>query len=199
MTPGIEKLTYDSEILTAMASEMDSYLKSDVLFWNLSAPGMPRLTLGGYLLREQRLLALLYLLDEPTRAQVETAVTHFNQALVEKIVRFEQKAHVELDARLRQWREFLRDVEQGVARQRSNYATAVEPRAMLAALIDRLGMPPYRLQPEPVAQLAALDAQLRRAWEAGDFIWPEEWQPAYPRLSYWWLYGQPKEKPRPEA
>ena len=53
-----EKLAQDVPILSAMAAEMANYLDSDILFWPLSGSRMPRLTLGGYLMRQQRLLIL---------------------------------------------------------------------------------------------------------------------------------------------
>lgn len=195
MTKGIEKLKRDLEILTAMAAEMDSYLNSDVLFWNMSTAGMPALTLGGYLMRQYRLLALRDLLSEEEQEELDAAVAQYNAALVEKIVRFETKAGHELEARLRQWEEYLKDIERGQA-GKSNYGTAVEARAMIDALIDQLEMPPYELDPRHKQRAALQDAQLRRQWDAGEFVWPEEWIPAYPNLSYWWLYGGPRERSR---
>ena len=56
------KLTRDLSILVAMAAEMETYLNSDVLFWHMSTSHMPALTLGGYLMRQHRLLALRDLL-----------------------------------------------------------------------------------------------------------------------------------------
>lgn len=195
MTKGIEKLQRDLEILAAMAEEMESYLNSDVLFWNMSTAGMPALTLGGYLMRQYRLLALRDLLSEEEQRELDAAVAQYNDALVEKIVRFETKASHELEARLRQWEEYLKDIERGQA-GKSNYSTAVEARAMIDALIGQLEMPPYELDPRYKQRAALQDAQLRRQWDAGEFVWPEEWIPAYPNLNYWWLYGGPRERSR---
>ena len=192
MAKGKEKLAQDLAILEAMASEMEDYLKSDVLFWRMMKGSMPMLTLGGYLLREHRLLALQRLLDESEQARLDAAVTQFNQALVERIVRFEQKGHQELEARLRQWSEYLRDLEGSSKAAAVNYETAAETRTMIAALIDRLQMAPYRLESRIEEQVDLLDRKLRRRWQPGDFIWPDEWQPAYPEMEYWWLYGHPK-------
>jgi hypothetical protein len=195
MTEGIEKLGRDLEILSAMAAEMDSYLNSDVLFWHMSTAGMPALTLGGYLMRQYRLLALRDLLAAEQELQMDAAIAQYHAALVEKIVRFEQKATHELDARLRQWEEYLKDVERGQA-SKSNYSTAVEARAMIDGLIDQLEMPPYEFDPRYKQRVALQDAQLRRSWDKGDFVWPAEWAPAYPASDYWWLYGEPREKKR---
>lgn len=152
---------------------------------------MPMLTLGGYLMREHRLRALPELLTSEQQAQVDTATGQFNQALAERIVRFETKAHQELEARLRQWEESLKDMSRDSFDRSGNYDTVVETRAMIQALIDRLSLPPYRMEARPGQHLAALDTRLRSTWRAGDFVWPTEWSAAYPRAEYWWLYGSP--------
>lgn len=193
MPDGTEKLAQDVAILSAMAGNMAAYLDSDVLFWPLSYANMPMLTLGGYLMREHRLLALRDQLTAEQQAEVDTAMAQFNEALAERIVRFEGKAHNELDARLRQWEAYLKDIARGTFDTTSNYDTAVETRAMIAALIDRLQMPPYQLAERPQQHLAVLDSQLRNHWRTGDFVWPQAWTPAYPTPAYWWLYGGVRE------
>lgn len=191
MSPGIEKLREDLEILEAMSAEMDSYLKSDVLFWPMEKGIMPRLTVGGYLMRQHRLLALEDLLDESEKRRLEAAVSRFNDALVEKIVRFEHHANEELEARLRQWGEYLNDLSRESS-STAYYATAVEPRAMITAIVNKLKLPPYRLSDRVQQQVNMLDNNLRRRWHSGEFVWPESWQPAYPEAIYWYLYGAPQ-------
>ena len=190
------ELTRDLSILVAMAAEIEPYLNSDVLFWHMSTSHMPALTLGGYLMRQHRLLALQDLLTDRQRSELDAAVFQYNNALVEKIVRFEQKADRELDARLRQWSEFLKDVDRGTASSTSNYRTAVEARAMIAAIQEQLQLAPFHLEGHAPQRIALLDNQLRLFWESGDFVWPDKWQPAYPRMEYWWLYGKPRDKRR---
>jgi hypothetical protein len=191
MTIAQDRLRRDLEVLEAMAAEMDDYLRSDVLFWPMSRPDLPRLTVGGYLMRQNRLLALPELLDTAEKARLEAAINQFNEALVEKVVRFEQRAHQEVHARLRQWSEHLRDLKRE-ASNRDYYATTVESRALIEALINRLKMPPYQLEPSVLEELAAYDNNLRKRWKLGAFVWPEGWQPAYPKPAYWWLYGRPR-------
>ncbi|MFO7664207.1 MAG: hypothetical protein R6X18_16655 [Chloroflexota bacterium] len=194
MQDGSERLDQDVDILETMAYQMAEYLDSEVLFWPMSHGGMPMLTLGGYLMREQRLLALANSLSEELQTQTDMAITRFNQALAERIVRFENKAHNELQARLRQWEEYLKEVERGTAGQSSNFATAVETRAMIAALLDRLSMPPYQTDGRAEKHLKLLDTRLRNNWQPGEFVWPLEWMAAYPENEYWWLYGSPRMK-----
>ncbi|MFN2136945.1 MAG: hypothetical protein ACK2UK_13380 [Candidatus Promineifilaceae bacterium] len=194
MTEGDEKLDQDVRILSAMAAEMDDYLDSDVLFWEMGKAGMPKLTLGGYLMRQQRLLALYDSLTPEQQAEVDEAVARFNLALAERIVRSEEKAQRELDARLRQWGEYLKDVDRGQASSKSNYSTAVEARAMIDALTSFLSLAPYQLDDRFVQHSALLDSRLRPRWKSGEFIWPEELAAAYPERTYWWLYGAPRER-----
>lgn len=191
MTQSQAKLEQDVKILAAMAAEMDAYLKSDVLFWQMGVGGLPMLTLGGYLMRQYRLLTLSQLLPEAQRMEMETAVIQFNTAMADKIVRFEAKAHTEIDARIRQFEAYLHELRTkqitGV-----NYGTAVEPRAMITALVNKLQMPPYQLQAPIPGRVGTLDGNLRQRWLPGSFIWPQSWQPAYPPDEYWWLYGHPE-------
>lgn len=189
---GNEKLERDLDVLEAMAAEMDEYLRSDVLFWPLRGSDLPRLTLGGYLMRQHRLLALRDLLSLEEQERLHHAASQYLEALEEKVVRLEQKAHAELEARLRQWREYLRDVKNGAGA--AYYPSAVDTRAMIRGVVNQLRVNPYHLEEKVPGQIALLDRELSRYWEPGDFVWPTEWRPAYPRDEYWWLYGRPRER-----
>ena len=192
MTEAIEKLREDLKILEAMAAEMDEYLRSQVLFWPMSQSNLPRLTIGGYLMRQHRLQQLSTLLTESELTRRELAIEIFNQALVEKVVRFEDRAHKEVHARLRQWGEYLKELHDRNLAVADFYHAHVQTRAMIDALIAKLKMPPYELDKRVTSQLETYDRVLRNFWQPGDFAWPEEWQPAYPQTGYWWLYGRPR-------
>ncbi len=191
MRSGVERLREDLDILEAMAADMDEYLRSDVLYWKMSEAQMPMLTLGGYLMREYRLLALRDLLDAAEQARLDTAVAQYNQALEGKVVRFEQRAQEELGVRARQWGRYLDDMRQEPKVAGINYETAVTNRAMITALLDRLQTPPYRLDGGLTETIEAFDKGLRTHWQKGEFVWPADWKPAYPQEKYWWLYGRP--------
>ncbi len=192
MKNGIEKLRRDLDILEQMAQEMPSYLMSDSVFWPMIKGDMPRLTLGGYLLRQHRLLALPELLNEEERRRRETAVSQFDAARTEHIVRVEEKADQELHVRLRLWGEHLKDFQESKSLSAANYSSDVTVRAMIDALIRLMQTPPYRLDPKILSQVERLDNHLRLHWQSGDFVWPAEWTPAYPQEDYWWLYGRLK-------
>ena len=69
------------------------------------------------------------------------------------------------------------------------YAEKVDIRVVITDTIERLKQMPYHLNPTILKELASLDTHLRGRWEMGEFVWPDVWQPAYPREQYWWLYG----------
>ncbi len=192
MTEAVKKLKRDLKILEAMAADMSDYLISQPLFWPLSDTSMPRLTLGGYLMRQHRLTGLRNLLEPEDQVRLDKAINVFNEALVEKVVRFEQKAHEELHARLRQWSEFLKDVGKESIAAGDYYSSAVETRLIIALLLAKLEMPPYELDKRVLGELSSYDTALRNYWLTGDFVWHSEWQPAYPKESFWWLYGRPR-------
>lgn len=188
-----KKFSQDLAVLEAMAEEMETYLKSDVLFWQMMNGDMPKLTLGGYLMRQHRLLALRNLLPQSEQARLDAAVLQFNKALVEKVVRLEKKIHRELGARIRQWSEYLKDLDWQRATNVANYPTAVTTRVMIAALVDKLQTAPYQLDAKIPDQVSLLDGNLRRRWQPGALVWDEVWRPAYPKSEYWYLYGCPKQ------
>jgi hypothetical protein len=192
LTKSQEKLHADLSILEAMASEMDEYLKNQGMFWPLQDSSMPRLTRGGYLMREARLTQLRHLLSPEEQDRLSAAVRQFDLALVEKVVRFEEKAHEELHARLRQWGEYLKEMRRESVGAGDYYASSVETREMIAALLHKLSSPPYRLDERMLAELQAYDQVLRDHWAPGDFVWAAEWQDAYPKSQHWWLYGRPR-------
>lgn len=185
------ELALDLQNMAEMASEMDAYLKSDVLFWNMA--GGPRLTLGGYLMRQHRILALADELDEDEVAVLNTAVSQFNNAMKEKIVRFETKAHQEIEARLRQWSEFLSELKKDTNIHRNVYANGVKPRIMLSAIVAKLQTQPYKLESRVQSQIELQDRRLRQRWFPGDFVLADIWKEAYPQDEFWYLYGLPKE------
>lgn len=186
-----ERVDRDLHIMSAMLEDMGAYLDSDVRFWPLSRADLPALTLGGYLLREQRLLAMRDRISSEQQGQLNAITAAFDQLLAERVIRFEQKAAGEIQARLRQWEAYLKDIDRGTADQATNYATAVEARVMLAVLIERLSLPPYQTDGRTLQSLALLDSRLRTSFVRGPFVWADTWEPAYPSAPFWYLYGTP--------
>ena len=91
MSVGKTKLIKDLNILTAMAAEMDDYLINDTLFRQIKA-GMPKLTLGGYFLREHRLIDLSEtMLDSAAIGQLTQAKNQVEAAITKRRPQFLQK------------------------------------------------------------------------------------------------------------
>lgn len=175
----------DLAILEAMVAELPAYLMSDATRWPL--PQMPALTLGGILMRLQRLQLLQMDAPVPMQQRLAAVKAQYETHLTEKIVRFEARAHQELHARLGEWTACLRKLH-CVGEQ---YAEKADTRVVTEALIDALQERPYQLETQIVDEVAALDRNLRSRWQPGAFIWNPFWEAAYPPHQYWWLYGQP--------
>jgi hypothetical protein len=191
---GQDLLKRDLAILEAMVDGMPEYLMSDAAVWAMRRGDMPPLTIGGCLMRLRRLSRLQNQLLGEERVALAEARDAFDEALREKVVRFEQRAYGELNARLREWTTYLRDLAHSskIAGDRGRYAATVDTRILIDELTDKLGEHPYRLDGRVARDIAALDRRLRPMWQPGDFVLDAVWQPAYPADRYWWLYGRPK-------
>lgn len=192
MKDSSEKLAEDLAVLQEMAGQMEEYLKSETLFWPMQYSNMPQLTLGGYWLRQHRLTALHTLLTGEQQVQLSAAIKTFETAVSDWVVRTEQRAHAELETRIRLWGEYLRDVFGRKSIEIATYSARVEVRAIIAVLVNQLQQPPYTLKPSLLEFILQEDKGLQARWQNGPFVWPEAWQPAYPQPEYWWLYGHPK-------
>lgn len=192
MSDAEKKLLKDLSILEKMAEDMGGYLRASALFGRMGGPNLPALTLGGYLMRQHRLLALQDVLAPADQERLKRAVFQFNTLMGSEIVRSEKRAIQEYAARLRQWEAYVRDLRTDPRQHMNYYSNSVEPRAMIEALLNLLSAPPYQFNPEFKDRLETLDGALQAMWNPGDFVWPEGWEPAYPIKSYWWLYGRVK-------
>ncbi len=185
-------LLHDLLILEEMAANMAAYLVSDARDWRIPRSNMPKLTIGGYLMRQHRLGAIQDKLHEEDRKRLLQASKQFDQALVEKVVRFEARAHQELHARIGEWIAYMRDLGRRSSIEVNYYVGIVDTRVVITALIDKLLTQPYRLEPGVQEEIHDLDQNLRRRLAKHPFIWDEVWKPAYSKEKYWWLYGCPK-------
>lgn len=185
-------LQHDLMILEEMAGAMDAYLVSEIKDWRIPRVNMPKLTIGGYLMRQYRLQALKQELTPGEQQRLETAVARFENALHERIVRFETRAHQEIHQRLSEWVACLRDLKGRMDAEANHYAGIVDVRVVIECLMDQLKTRPYQLEPQVVTEINTLDKNLRRRWEHGRFVWEPVWEPAYPAEKYWFLYGQPR-------
>jgi hypothetical protein len=191
-----EILAQDLTVLEAMVAEIGAYMLSDATHWSMNLDGMPKLTIGGCLMRQERLQLLRSQLAFSDQSRLDAAIDVFNDSLNEQVVRFEKKAHDELHTRLREWTTYLRDATSEIATQKRHYVHVVDTRIVMTALINKLSQSPYRLNPQIARDVEQMDHRLKGQWQTGPFILDPVWEKAYPPQVYWWLYGQPRQSAR---
>ena len=185
-------LLHDLLILEEMAANMAAYLVSDITNWTIPRSNMPKLTIGGYLMRQHRLRVIQDRLQPDDQVRLFTTTQKFDDTLVERVVRFEDRAHQELHARIGQWINYLRDLGGRVASEANYYAGIVDTRVVITSLIVQLQKHPYQLEQGVLEEVNTLDNNLRVRLEDCEFIWDAVWKPAYPKEIFWWLYGCPR-------
>ena len=184
-------VTNDLKIMEEMAANMAAYLDSDAVDWTMPRAHMPRLTIGGYLMRQQRLLALKDELPSAEQARLAEAMKQFDDALKERVVRFETRAHQELHKRISEWIAILRDLSRRAQMEAGHYAAVVDTRVVIEALLHKLDSRPYKLREGVRDEISAIDQLLNRRFVKDGFVWDPVWTTAYPSSEYWWLYGRP--------
>ena len=178
----------------AMADDFEEYLKSDVLYWQMDAarPGgeqLPKLTLGGFLERARRLSAAP--LSPAQRSTLDQAVRRFEAARMAHRQRYEARALHDLRGRLDAWAWYLDDYAKQPSEEAPYYPAQARTRLAIALLLDELS---GKAGAAALAQrLLVLDERLRADWIGGAFVWHSSLAHAFPRESFWWLYGRLKQ------
>lgn len=189
------ELRRDLAVVEAMAAELEPYLKSATLYWQLSparaiVPAAPLLTIGGLVLRLHRLIGQREALTTEQLRRLAAAEESFRRTLTEWKAHAAARMARELEARLRSWSWFVEDCR---AQKRScvtHYPTEAELRTLIDLLLEEAaGCEDVSDQRDRLAQL---DAQFRRSFEPGDFVWRPALASVYPRERFWWLYGRPE-------
>ncbi|NDJ54814.1 MAG: hypothetical protein GYB68_17225 [Chloroflexi bacterium] len=183
----------DLRTVEAMVVDLKPYLLSNVLYWQLSdsRPGypLPRGTLGGMFLRDQRLEAIYDDLSMEQRERLEYARSGMRAELAHWVVQAEMKVQLEVKARIRGWRIFLSECEDNPRRYQDEYPTQVGSRTIIQLFDERL---PRAVRGRGLmTQVSYLDGQLLRISTREGFVWDERLQSAFPETPYWWLYVLP--------
>ena len=181
-------LIHDHTTFKLMAAELADYLMSDVLFWQMQAPGdAPKLSLGLLLLTRAHLEAARGELSPALLAEVEQANRDTDMALVKWPVAAEKKALQELRSRINLWKAFWDDYLEDPYAHAHSYSDEITQRVIAALLLQRF---PGLADSFEAKRLAPLDAQLRGLLKSGAFVWPEEFQAVFPQDEFWFLYGR---------
>ncbi|GAB4574991.1 MAG: hypothetical protein Kow0077_24290 [Anaerolineae bacterium] len=196
-------MTYDISrdlyILQAMVEPFEAYLISNELFWPLYGnlrEGMPRLTIGGYLLRRHRLTALRDLMDADQQSALDAALATLEGIKAEWTLHYFQKLEQDWHMRLHLLQEFLRDcqeIHRGDCFE--SWPPHAEHRTVAHHLLAEWQDHTSDLKTQK-AELHRIDNGLRQhllSGETGHFLWSAALQPAYPRETFWWLWVVPSE------
>ncbi len=182
-------LDRDATAVRAMAAALDPYLYQDDLYGGL--PGaLPRLTVGGLLMRLHRLRALKDQLTPKQAAALSEAEADFEQARSQWAVHYGRKIKRELASRQDSFKWFLDECDDNPLRCAENYPTEAEKRTILHHLLTEGVARGLDIAEEQRRQVT-LDSKLRQRFRAEGFIWDPRAQPAYPKDVFWWLYGRP--------
>jgi hypothetical protein len=186
-------LDRDLHVLTAMASSLTPYLYEDEVYGQLGG-NLPKLTLGGLLMRLYRLSHLDNVLDAPQQDTVRDARLNFEAEKAEWSAHYEQKLLRELQSRIEALDYFVRECVEDAAMCVTSYPSQAEKRIMIEHLAAE-AKDTNVLTEDLAARLAELDQRLRRVLVNSDFIIADDRLKAvYPRERFWWLYAHISER-----
>ncbi|MGH2521977.1 MAG: hypothetical protein ACRDH2_05680 [Anaerolineales bacterium] len=181
-------LSHELAVLKKMADELNEYLLSEVLFWQLtpSPSSFPKLSLGLMLLTRARLQGADALLDAGQRAERDQTERQIETTLGKWQVAAENKAEKELRSRLNLWQRFLDECRQDGESCADNYPHEVTQRAIISLLLNEF---PRLIDTPEAKRLTPLDTLVRGRLTGDEFIWPAELQSGFPEAEFWYLYG----------
>ncbi|GAB4420865.1 MAG: hypothetical protein Kow00106_17580 [Anaerolineae bacterium] len=180
-------LDRDVRALVAMAAHLTPWLYEDELYGYVGG-NLPRLTLGGLLLRLYRLERLGSHLSAEQLLQVQGARAQFDQARSQWAVHYEQKLRRELEARVHAFEQFLTDCEEDLSACALNYPVQAEKRTIIHHLVQEasaLEIFENRLH----GRIKELDRRLQGILQQGECLADERLCAVYSPTEFWWMYG----------
>ena len=172
-----------------MVDNLVPYIYEDELYGNVNLKGA-RLTPGAILLRLRRLQALRGQMSAGQQSEFDTIQVLFEATHKEWAVAFNKKLAHEAESRLRDVLTYLNECKDDPRLCASAYTPEALRRTIVAEILSAL--------PSTDANYARLttsaklaDSGLRRYVREDTFIWAETLRPAYPKETFWWLYGRP--------
>ncbi len=185
-----KSIFFDLGYIEASIEELKSYILSDKLFWSLSgypsptAQPFPKLTLGGLLLALARSRSRADSLEDT--GHVEMLARKIEIFSTKWRVAWEGKAAREYHSRLRQWGNFLNELQHDPQEHAVYYRYEVRLRVIVELLRSQIG----DIQDQELDYLDKLDRRLRAQFVPGDFIWDAELRGGFPETEFWFLWGR---------
>jgi hypothetical protein len=187
-------LEHDLRALSAMASHLTPYLYESEMYGQISND-LPKLTLGGILLRLYRLTGLEQLLDADQQSILHDARINFEAEVSKWAVHYEAKLQHELKARIDALTLFLKECPEDLQTCGVNYPVQAENRTMIEHLADESKEHDV-LSDDTLVMLHQADQRLRQLFHDGDFISDDRLKQVYAHNRFWWLYGYISEERR---
>lgn len=183
-------LTADLQEAHAMARSLDEYVRQPELYYNIGNT-LPRLTLGGFLLRLRR---LQFIQDQMTDAQKNTFAeidTFHKNALKEWREHYSMKLVEEAKSRIDNINQYIFDCKESPSQCNDYYPQEAHRRTIVEELLTEIKRLDLKTFEEATEQLKVTDGRLNSFLRNADFRWDEKLQSLYPESIYWWLYRQP--------
>lgn len=173
----------DLSFLRASLDELESYLLSKELFWSVSTPvgvhAFPKLTLGNLLLAIRELKAQS---SPDSRDESAQIIQNVEKIRNKWTTAWQNKAEREFSSRLRQWRQYLNDLNNNQETHSPYYPNEVRVRVLLELLGEAAST-------DEQQALSQLDMIFRQRLTPARFIWDPELQSEFPPQEFWFLYG----------
>ncbi len=179
----MKSLDKDWAYLRIAIPDLQDYLLSPELYWQLSgAGGMLQLTIGNLLLSQKRLKSFDW--PDAQRSELMKLSGELQQVRQRWRANWMKKAGVEFSARLKLWGSYLSQQSNSQKDASPAYSQQVRLRAILVLLSGEIQSP----GPGDIEQLAAFDQLLHRLAKPGPFVWENEISSGFDRDQYWFLY-----------
>jgi hypothetical protein len=184
-------IAFDLGYLNAGIQEIESFLLTKNIFWPISSPSpvgesrYPRMTLGGLLLSLFRLKARS--LPPTYDVKFRSLEKELDRWRIKWLTSWEWKASIEFKSRLRQWRNYLDEMDKRPDLNIPFYKSEVRVRVLLELLKKEINSQ----DDQEINNLSLLDGILRSIFVPGDFIWDNELTPGFNQRVFWYLWGYP--------
>lgn len=185
----IYDLDADLKSFVAMVDNLVPYVYEKELFGQIDNR-LPRLTLGGLLMRRHRIAALRHDLKPEQVMAFDAAVQKLEKTRYEWLNHYKEKLEQEFHSRINALTYFIEDCEASWSSCEANWPNEAEKRTIVAHVVEE-AKAQNTLTTENSALLRQLDQKLRRFFRTGTFLWDDRLKDAYPMPEYWWLHGRP--------
>lgn len=185
-------MKYDIEknlrTLHAMVEAITPYIYEEELFGHLGDK-MPKMTVGGLLLRLRQLEGIQSALSKQQQTQLTESRQRFEQMRYEWHNHYEKKLLQELKSRAETALNYLQDAVDAMG----DWGNQIEKRTIMADLMIEASAQNISIPGDLKGLVSEVDSLLRRYFKAGEFFWDAQLAHAYPQETYWWLYGKPNQ------